>query len=127
MNNNNAFERNWSKYCTMKLNEKLNTIIHRCSLFINCTVQSYWNLIEDVILKVTDNIIPLKNSSGQVKNLKNFLPPSINAKINKRRRLLKINRINRSTALSDEIKSLSKDIKSHLYNSKTSKGLTHSM
>ena len=103
------------------LNVKLQSIVHRCSLFINCTVQSYWNLLEDVLLRTTDDVIPLKNFSRQLKNTKNFIPQIIKAKVNKRKRLLKTYKVTKNACLSVEIKQLSKEIKSHFKNEKISR------
>ena len=87
-------------------------IMSKSTVFLNCTVQSYWNLLENVLLTSADTIAPLKSkaASKSVNGHNNFIPPSIGAKINKRKRLLKIDRLRKSNTHCDEIKKLSIDI-----------------
>ena len=120
-NNNSALTRNWSTYCPFNLNCLLLPMVnYKCFMFKNYTAQSYWNLLENVILKVTDIIAPLNNLPPRLPKSKNtsFAPGDINAKINECKRLLKYDRLSNSNTHFSEIKNLSKEIKSHFINAK---------
>ena len=72
---------------------------------------------------MTESVAPLFVSSpnGIIKKTKNFIPPNIKAKINKRKRLLKLDRLRQSSANAPEIKTLTNGIKSYFFKSKINK------
>ena len=58
--NNNALVRNWSEYSKIELNAIMYPmILSNCSLFLNCSAQSYWNLIESILTTSIDSVAPL--------------------------------------------------------------------
>ena len=88
-----------------------------CSLLINCSVQSYWNLLENLLITVTDLIAPIAESKTPScdKKKKNLLPSAVNSKINKSNRLLNQDRLRSNNAHYPEIKKLSLEIKKYFY------------
>ena len=112
----NSLRRTWSEYTTEKLKALLHPpVVTLCSLFINCSVQSYWNLLENILITVTDTIAPLidENVSTTKLKTKKCLPPDINAKINKRKRLIRLDNLRKNNAHYLELKQLSLEIKNH--------------
>ena len=58
-NKNNSLHRIWSNYNAETLRALLHPpIVSKCNLFINCNVQSLWNLLESVLITVTDTLAP---------------------------------------------------------------------
>ena len=51
-------------------------------------VQQYWNVFENLLISVVDEIIPLAELDGYV--IKNNIPKAIKNKINKRNRVFKV-------------------------------------
>ena len=93
---NSSLCRKWSDYTPKKLNSFLYPmIISECSLLINCSVQSYWNLLENLLITVTDLLAPLVENVAKNldKNKNKVVPPFVNSKINKRNRLLYLDRL----------------------------------
>ena len=71
---NNSLVRNWSTYSDVTLKTTLNPLImSHCLLFINCSVQTYWNLLESVLIAASDTVSPLQITDR--KKPKNFIPP----------------------------------------------------
>ena len=68
------------------------------------TVQDLWNDIECKVIKIVDNIAPLRSFINNV--IPQSIPPQIKAKINKRNRLLKKKKTNCSNELKLRICSL---------------------
>ena len=57
---NDPLMRNWSRYNTHDLNLFMIPLVHsKLAPFINCSVQSYWNLIENVLINTADWAAPL--------------------------------------------------------------------
>ena len=86
---------------------------------IDCSVQAYWNLFEHVLVILTDIVAPLIKVEAESKP--NFIPPFIKNKINKCKCLIKNDRLRNSTANFENIKLLSKEIKSHFDSKKRKK------
>ena len=76
--------RDWRSYSKETLNARLACV--DWNIEIDC-VQQYWNVLENKIVKVVDEIIPLTSFTGHV--IKESIPKAIKNKINKRNRLLK--------------------------------------
>ena len=72
-------------------------------------VQSTWNLIEHVLIKSIDTLSPLVAISER--NTVQNAPTNIRNEINKRKRLLRLDKINKSTSHLLVIKSLTEEIK----------------
>ena len=89
-------------------------------MLINCTVRSYWNLLENVLITATDITAPLMNYNQckLTKNQRNFIPPNIVTKLNKRKRLIKLDQLRKSNTHLNETKQLSMEIKSYFKTSK---------
>ena len=88
---------------------------------MNCSVQSFWNLLENVLITATDIVAPLVELNNNKPLKKSFIPPNIVSKINKCKRLLKINRLRFSSSNSRTIKALSVQIKKYFTDSKISR------
>ena len=74
-----ALKRGWSNYSSFLLNSVLLPMLDaKLGLFINCSVQSYWNLLEQVIVTCADIVAPIINvvKSSPSKKLRNFIPPT---------------------------------------------------
>ena len=65
------------------------------------------------LINAIDKIAPLITVTPKVKNPKNLASHSNNHKINRRKRLLRSDRINNSTSNFAEIRALNKEIKDH--------------
>ena len=76
--------RDWRSYSKETLNARLACV--DWNIEIDC-VQQYWNVLENKIVKVVDEIIPLTSFTGHV--IKESIPKAIKNKTNKRNRLLK--------------------------------------
>ena len=108
------YNRDWSKYEPALLNEILcNTNL----TFENDTVQEYWNTFENTLIKIVDEIAPLKQFCND-SSFNSKLPCPIKNKINRRKRLLRKNSISNSISRSAEIKNLNKEIKAHFFKNK---------
>ena len=84
--NNNALVRNWSKYFKIELNAIMYPmILSNCSLFLNCSAQSYWNLIESILTTSIDSVAPLfmPPLNKSFKKNQSRIPPSVLTKIKK--------------------------------------------
>ena len=89
--------RSWKDYSSLVLNELLSIFdaLTVLSLNENCNVQEMWNILENWITKACDACAPLVNCSPQVGQKKVvIIPPVIKNKINKRKRLLRIQKSN---------------------------------
>ena len=117
--NETVLKRNWSGYSPSLMNNNLLNKINNCSLNLdNLNVQEIWNTLDNLIIDVVDEIVPLKNypACRTAKNEK--IPTCIKQKLNKRNRLLKHKTDPRNLP---QIKSLSKEIKDYFLGRKTSK------
>ena len=83
-------------------------------IFENDSVQEYWNSLENVLINVTDLLAPLTLISPN-NPFTEKVPKHIKAKINKRNRLLKMNKNTHCPENSGLIKALNKEIRSHFY------------
>ena len=104
-----TFRRKWKNYTPALLIERLS---HMDLCFENDTVQEYWNSLENVLINIIDEIAPLVEYSNEIP-VNEILPALINRKLNKRKKLLKINKTRKSPVLSIEIKELNREIKEH--------------
>ena len=76
--------RDWQSFSNEKLSEKLSFVDWNINFD---DVQEYWNTLENKIIVIVDEIVPLKTYIGHV--IKESTPKLIKNKINKRNRLLK--------------------------------------
>ena len=74
------------------------------------TVNEYWNILESVLINTIDSIAPISVFSSNPKTRNSELPLTIKAKVSKRKRLLKLNKINNCSLRLAEIKSLNVEI-----------------
>ena len=59
-------------------NVMLPKLVSELDIFINCSVQSYWNLLENVIVTCTDIVAPINvDNFCPHKNKRDFIPPHI--------------------------------------------------
>ena len=116
--NTNSIIRNWSKYSKVELIATLYPmILLNCTMFLNCSAQSYWNLLETILITAIDSVAPLfmPTTSKPLKNNKGHIPLNVLSKIKKRKRLFKLDRLRNSNVHQNEIKALAKEIKSHFF------------
>ena len=90
---NFVLKRDWKNFCNVKLNQKLQDSFESTNIsWQNLNVQEHWNCLENILLKIIDELSPLKyvdqNSNTKVKTIH----PLIKNKINLRNRLLKLER-----------------------------------
>ncbi len=112
--------RNWNKYSTVNLNTKLSCELNlNTSEFEQMSVQDHWNTLENALINTIDEIAPLFYPNQEVKNSKK-LSPCIKNKVNKRKRLLRLNRINNSVNKLPEIRALNREIKAFFLGEKIS-------
>ena len=111
-------KRNWKDYSVNHLiNElaiKLINYVHHDN-----SVQCQWNFLEGVIISAIDKIVPLCNFNRKLIN--KAVSPAIKCKINKRKRLLKIDKQRASGNHTPEIKILNAEINLYFANLKREK------
>lgn len=113
VNTTKTIYQDWRSYTPTKL---INLLKSTNLLFMNDSVQEYWNSLENVLINAIDDLAPLsENVTYQIN--KSTHPFHIRAKMNKRKKLLKKNRIqfNPETTV---IKTLNREIKTHFFNNK---------
>ena len=79
-------------------------------LWSSLNVCEYWNALEGVLIRSIDSVAPLKAFKVNLKPKSNDLPKPVKQKINKRKRLLKLDIKNNCTLHYPEIKILNKEI-----------------
>ena len=106
-------KRNWSKYSPLLLNTHLQLELDQCTAIRNhegMSVTEFLNVPENVIIKTVDKVAQLTDKKLNVNAQKQVLPQLVKQKINKRKRLLHLDRTFNSTAHLQEIKSLNTEI-----------------
>ena len=108
------FKRNWKWYSPQVAAETVESNVSKMSnQFVNLNVQEQWNELEHALIESADQVASLVEQ-GQARVAKPCQPVGvIKRKINRRKRLLRANRLNHSSALATEIKLLNKDIRSY--------------
>ena len=76
-------------------------------------VQSHWNSLEYLLIKATDALAPLENFNTQRNYKSNSALYGIKNVINRHKRLLKIDKINKTTLNLPSIKLLSREISNY--------------
>ena len=108
----NKKNRNWKSYSVGSINMIISTVLMSVTLPTPETdVQSNWNLIEYLLVNATDMLAPLTTFSN--KHIVQTVPIRIKNKINKRKRLLRLNKMNNLMSHMSIIKSLTIEIKTH--------------
>ena len=110
---NNQKRRDWRFYSKETLNARLACV--DLNIDIDC-VQQYWNVLENKIIKVIDEIVPLSNFTGHV--IKESIPKVVKNKINKRNRLLKSFKHHPNPELKKRITDLNCEIRTHFFGKK---------
>ena len=120
---NLTIKRKWSNYCDAALK---NNIAGRLASinndFVNISVQQHWNKLEQVLINSVDELAPLIKIkiNGTKKSL--FSPTTIiKTKLNKRKRLLKLDRLRNNCANAPSIKLLNKEIRGYFQSIKTNR------
>ena len=103
-----SFRRNWTKYSKVKLVTELSN--YEMDWQID-DVQSNWNKIENILVKTTDKFAPLCKFMDNVSKESQTVPPSINRKLDQRRRLLAKLRQNPDDVIKRRVKNLNTEIK----------------
>ena len=104
------FKRNWQSYSKEKLLVELSKVNFDCDA---TDVQSYWNQLEQKIIKIVDVLVPLELFSHNSTVKSKCTPPFIKCKLNTRKRLLKRLRITRDPEIRNKIKNLNIEIKNY--------------
>ena len=76
-------------------------------------VQAYWNKFETILIAIIDNVAPLEPFLNNCSSSSTKPTGVIKRKINLRKRLLRLTRVNPSNELRDRIKNLNVEIKNH--------------
>ena len=109
-----SIRRNWCNYSAFGCVSRFGTVDFAIDSF---TVQEYWNKLENLIINLVDQIVPLTEFNNEI--CSGLKPPLlIRNKINKRKRLKKKLKISPSPSVFSEIKAIDKEIKSYFYLSK---------
>ena len=107
-----SFRRNWKFYNKISLCHELSLVDWSCN---EDSVQATWNNFENKLLRVVDDLVPLSCFSDKI-STKNSLPDSVRNKINRRKRLLRRFKVEKSPIIKSQITMLNKDIKKYYYN-----------
>ena len=81
-------------------------------------VQEHWNSIENVLLKIIDELVPLKSIDLNANSKLKTVPSLVKNKMNMRKRLLKLEKMRCTTEFAPRIKLLTKSIVEHFANDK---------
>ena len=109
-----TLRRNWYNYSPQLLNERLSAMNLN---FDDTSVQELWNSLENVLISVIDELAPLTVYSND-KPISAKKDANLRSKLNKRRQLLKKNKIQKSPLINNKIKVLNKEIRDHYYRGK---------
>ena len=112
--NKNKIARDWKKYSVNSINVEVSSRILPLISRLETDVQSHWSLIEHVLIKSIDSLCPLITFTDRHKI--QTAPPNIRNKINKRKRLLRLDKLNKNLLHMPTIKSLTKEIKLYFSN-----------
>ncbi len=112
-----TYRRNWKFYNKSLLCQKLREVDWNCSAD---SVQSCWNDFENKLLKVIDDLVPITEFSDKTV-IKKTLPDAIKTKLNRRKRLIKRNRVLRCPIVKCQINEMNRDIKKYYHNLHSSK------
>ena len=120
---NNCLKRDWRSYTSTNLINYLAPLIRAINFDPNCNVQSLWNVLENLLITSVDAVAPLEsfNLSCNVNKSVNKVPPTIKNKLNKRRRLIMLDRKRDNNVHLDTIKLLSCEIETYFETSKKSR------
>ena len=111
-----TLRRNWSNYTKDKL---LNALAGEQFEIETAHVQDTWNIFENIIINIADQLAPLTPFKATPK-LDKIIPPNvIKSKINLRKKLLNKIRTNPSNIIRDRIATLNFEIKHYFANVKT--------
>ena len=111
-----TLRRNWSNYTKDKL---LNALAGEQFEIETAHVQDTWNIFENIIINIADQLAPLTPFKATPK-LDKIIPPNvIKSKINLRKKLLNKIRSNPSNIIRDRIATLNFEIKHYFANIKT--------
>ena len=94
----NKIIRQWGGYSVNSINVKLSALLMELTepdQFVS--VQNHWNLLEFVLIKATDALVPLKSVNENCFVKPKDLPIHIKNAINRRKRLLKLDKARNST------------------------------
>ena len=109
--NKNHIVRNWKDYSIGTIN---NTLLSLFGTYDSCNsstpVQSHWNSLENLLIKAIDGLAPLEN---HINKDHKSIPNGIKNLINKRKRLLKIDKTNKTTTNVPLINVLTKEIRDY--------------
>ena len=109
-----SYRRDWRNYSPLQCEFQFSMTDWN----IDCVdVQQYWNILENKIICIVDTLSPIVRFSNDAVHKKNP-PRNIKKKLNKRKNLLKKNKIQPTALLSKEIRLIDREIKDHFYNSK---------
>jgi hypothetical protein len=81
------------------------------------TVQGYWNSFEHKLINIVDSLIPMSLESNNEKNM--TVAPRMKNLINRRKRMVKKMKTNKSLELRGRVKTLNTEIKTFFNNKKT--------
>ena len=110
-------KRNWHTYSK----DKLMNLLRGVDFNIEADeVQAYWNKFETTLITIIDNVAPLEPFLNNCSSSSTKPTGVIKRKINLRKRLLRLTRVNPSNELRDRIKNLNVEIKNHFLSKKTS-------
>ena len=85
--------------------------------FMSDSVQAYWDQLENQLVTIVDELVPLVTQT----NIEAPLPAFMNQKLNHRKRLLKSNKRENTARKTERIKTLNSEIKRYFHNQKASK------
>ena len=117
-------KRNWSKYSPQSITTYLKQCLDQSSVsWANLNVTDHWYALEHIIVHCVDKFAPITNVcvNENVKHQK--LPIHVKQKLNKRKRLLKQDKITKSTTHVPEIKVLNLEIKNFFATKRTERVL----
>ena len=102
--------RDWRKYSSDLLHVKLASVDWDFGIE---NVQDFWNVFENKLIKIIDELVPLTQFDGNI--IKDKIPKLIKNKINKRNRLLKAYKLNPTLTMKNRVSNLNFEIRSHFF------------
>ena len=104
--------RDWRKYSKALLENELSKVSFNLEIK---DVQALWNDMENILVKVSDKIIPLAKCSRNSTKESLKTPPVIKRKMNLRKKLIRKLRVEHDLVVKQRVKDLNTEIKHHFY------------
>ena len=107
-------KRNWAKYSGFSFSNDSKSDLITCGInWRQLNVGEHWNSIEHVLINCVDKHAPLINISQNHNNNCKWLPNNVKQKLNKRKRLIRLDKRNNSIRHAPQVRVLDGEIRTY--------------